>query len=90
MRIQVYAENRDGDLPVIVHAGAHTVDELNPETLLRLHAEWEAWREKFLAKNPGDCPLRTAPRVTHVEAWPIPIGDPRTIFRVVTARVQTP
>ena len=73
---QVYGIAKGGGC---THAGVHTVTRMGPRVARWLQRDWEAWRDAFLADNPGDYPLREDaldPDRTTVCLAVHPVGQP--------------
>ncbi|MBW2006141.1 MAG: hypothetical protein JRI72_16370 [Deltaproteobacteria bacterium] len=71
-RYQIYAIDRNGE---VVHAGAKDIPgTITVNKCKRLESAWERWRRDYIAKNPGDYPLRQYHKKT-VQYIMHPIGN---------------
>jgi len=78
-RYQIYAIDRNGE---VVHAGAKDVPgTITVNKCKRLERAWERWRHDYIAKNPGDYPLRQYHKKT-IQYIMHPIGDEEKGFAV--------
>jgi len=56
MKYQIYAYDESSKLN---HAGVHNIrGSVTPKIIQRIEKLWRKWREKYLAENPGNYPLR--------------------------------